>query len=95
MTDVALLLLRLMFQMKMQRKGRGVTLSQLTELYRGTKNKQYTKFLDTGKIMGYGDGSKYRRADIDRITRAMIFEGIFQEVPETNGSGFNSDFLHG
>jgi len=93
LTDVAKTFLYLFADLLTQKNGRGATLGQVSELYRGTKAKSITKFLNINKIKGYGAGSKYKKIDIDRITHAMIFEGIFEEISETNGSGFNSDYL--
>ena len=68
-------------------------MAQISELYRGSKNKQLTKFLNLDNLSAYGSGKKYKKGDIDRIMHALVFEGILQEVSQENASGFNSDYL--
>jgi superfamily II DNA helicase RecQ len=66
---------------------------QLTEVFRGTKSKAATKFLQVGRLKKYGAGSKYTKADLDRITHAMVYENILLESSEQNGGGFSSDYV--
>jgi len=40
-----------------------------------------------------GSGKKYKKADVDRIMHALVFEGVLQEISQENGSGFSSDYL--
>jgi hypothetical protein len=77
-----------------QMKGRGVTMAQLSELYRGSKNKSLTMCIDLGKLRNFGGGSKFSKADMDRIMHSLIFEGVLEEKSGVNASGFNSDFVH-
>ena len=93
LTHTAQIILRLLADVTSLRKGRGVTLAQLSDLFRGSKNKSLTKFIKIDKLSGYGVGSKYKKSDLDRIMHALIFEGILIEIPEMNAGGFNSDYL--
>jgi hypothetical protein len=94
LTQVAQTLLRLLADVSSQTKGRGVTLVRLGELYRGSKSQPTTKFLNTAKLTGYAAGSKYKKPEIDRILRGMIYERILSETCEQNVGGFNSDYVH-
>jgi superfamily II DNA helicase RecQ len=71
----------------------GVTLLQITELYRGSKVKSVTKFLKINQLRGYGNGSKYKKHDIDRIAHAMIYEHILIEESVQNKIGYSSDYV--
>lgn len=93
LTDDALALLQLLQSMLNQRGGRGVTLLQVTELFRGSKSKTATKFLDLSKLQAVGAGKKYPKKDIDRIAHAMIYEKILVEEQVQNAGGFNSDYV--
>jgi len=94
LTDVALSILQLYSEVSTQKKGRGITLTQLTDLFKGSKSKSSTKFLDLKKLEGYGKGSKYNRSELDRIMHGLIFDGILLEISQEAGSGFNADYLH-
>lgn len=94
LTQDALTMLQLLQGMSTQRSGRGVTLLQLTELFRGSKSKTATKFLDVSKLQGVGAGKKYQKNDIDRISHAMIYEKILVEEQIQNAGGFNSDYVN-
>lgn len=72
---------------------RGVTMLQLSELYRGSKNKTITKNYQINGIKGFGAGSKYKKQDVERITHAMIFERILVENSVENKGGFTSDYV--
>jgi bloom syndrome protein len=92
-TGVARTLLGLLTDFQNKRNGRGVTLVQVSELYRGAKTKSLIGNLDTGRIKGYGAGSKFKKYDIDRIMHAMVFERLLvEESTETNG-GFAVDYV--
>ena len=93
LTVDAKVVLELLQSLLSQKNGRGATLGQVSELWRGSKSKTVTKFLNTDKIVGYGKGSGYKKADLDRILHAMVFEGVIQEISEETGSGFNADYL--
>lgn len=94
LTEEALAMLQLLTEMTQQRGTRGgVTLLQLTELFRGSKSKSATKFLDISRLNHFGVGKKYQKKDIDRISHAMVYEKILLESSEQNGSGFNSDYV--
>lgn len=94
LTDLAKTVLRLLSSMSTQRRGAGVTLTQLSELFRGSKSKSATKFLDISRLDGYGAGSKYKKPDIDRIMHSLVFERILTETSEQNKGGFTSDYVH-
>lgn len=94
LTMEAQTILQLFDSLLVQKNGRGATLAQVTELYRGSKSKSATKFIDVKKIHGYGSGSKYSKTDVDRIMHAMIFDRILEEISEVNSRGFSSDFLY-
>ncbi len=72
---------------------RGVTMVQLSELYRGSKSKAITKSYQVNSIQGFGAGSKFKKYDIDRITHAMIFERILVENSVENKVGFSTDYV--
>jgi bloom syndrome protein len=93
LSSVAIDILTLLAEISNQRNGRGVTMVQLTEVFRGTKSKGATKFLQVGLLKKYGAGSKYSKADLDRITHAMVYEMILLESSEQNGGGFSSDYV--
>eukprot|EP00980_Cylindrotheca_fusiformis_P018945 scaffold6331_cov195-Cylindrotheca_fusiformis.AAC.9 len=96
MTSVAKILLGLQTDYQNQRNGRNVTMLQVSELYRGSKAKSVISNINTGRLKGYGAGSKFKKYEIDRITHAMIFDRLFvEESVETNG-GFTADYVqHG
>ena len=94
LTNEARSILQLLDDLLVQKNGRGATMAQVTELYRGSKSKSATKYIDVKKIPSYGAGSKFSKPDTDRIMHTMVFDSILQEISEVNGSGFNSDFLH-
>jgi bloom syndrome protein len=96
LTDDALAMLQLLQSMLKQRGGhgvRGVTLLQLTELFRGSKSKSATKSLDVSKLLYVGAGKKYQKKEIDRIAHAMIYEKMLVEEQFQNAVGFNSDYV--
>ena len=97
MTEVAQSLLRLLASIQAQRRnGHGVTLLQLTELFRGSKSKATTKFLNTSRLNGYNDAARFKlkkKQDIDRVVHAMIFERVIVEESEQNNQGFSSDYV--
>jgi superfamily II DNA helicase RecQ len=93
LTGVAQTILRLLSAIADQKNGRGVTLLQLSELFRGSKSKSATKFLDLSKLSGYQAGKEYNKTDLDRVMHALVYSGILEEVSETNGVGFNSDYV--
>ncbi|KAL7532408.1 hypothetical protein ACHAXR_004611 [Thalassiosira sp. AJA248-18] len=93
MTAVAREILGLLSCVETQKNGRGVTLLALSELWRGTKAKSHTKFLNTATLTGYGNGSKYTKHEIDSIAHAMVFENILDEIPEATGAGFSADYV--
>ena len=93
MTSEAREVIALLDSLSHQRNGRGVTLVQLTELWRGSKSKQHTKFLNTSTLVNYGAGTKYRKDDVDRIAHSMVFESILEEIAESNTAGFACDYV--
>lgn len=93
LTSDGQVILQLLQELLSMKNGRGVSMSQVSELYRGSKAKSVIKFLHVDKLNGYGAGKKYKKADIDRIMHALIFEGVLQEISQENASGFQSDYL--
>ena len=99
LTEVAKVMLTLLaaIQSHKRRSGLGATLLQLTELFRGSKTKAITKSLPNYlRLPGYGHAARYnlkKKADIDRIAHAMIFERILVEVSEQNKQGYSSDYV--
>lgn len=93
MTSEAREILGLLSSLETQKNGRGITLVMLSELWRGTKAKSHTKFLNTDTLVGYAKGSKRTKQEIDAIAHAMVFEGIIEEIPETTGAGFAADYV--
>lgn len=94
LTNDAKIILQLLEDLLIQKNGRGATLAQVTELFKGSKSKSATKFIDVKKISSYGAGSKYSKPDIDRIMHALVFDRILEEISEVNARGFSSDFVH-
>eukprot|EP00804_Cyclotella_cryptica_P004283 CCRYP_013482-RD/>CCRYP_013482-RD protein AED:0.03 eAED:0.03 QI:147/1/1/1/1/1/5/481/1228 len=93
MSRVAREILELLNDIISQKRGRGVTLHQLSELWRGTKSKSHTKFLIVESLNGYGKGSKYSKSDVDSIVHAMVFEKIIEETSEETNAGFAADYV--
>jgi superfamily II DNA helicase RecQ len=93
-TNVAKELLELLADISKQKRGTGVTMLQLGDLYRGSKSQTVTKFLDTGKLRFYGSGSQYKKPDIDRILHSLVFERVFEESADQNKGGFTVDYIH-
>jgi len=73
---------------------RGVTMLQLSELYRGSKSKSITKNYQTNRIKCFGAGSKFKKQDVERIMHTMIFERILVENSVENKGGFTSDYVN-
>jgi len=96
MSAAARELLGLLSSLEMQKRGRGVTLLMLSELWRGTKAKSHTQFLDLSALTGYGKGITYTKPEIDTIARAMVFDKVLEEIPVATASGFSADYVqHG
>lgn len=93
LTNEALQILELLQDMTKQRNGRGITLVQLTQLFRGSKSKAATKFLKVDKLRGFGAGKWLQKRDLDRMVHALIYEKILVEMSEQNVSGFSSDYI--
>jgi len=93
LTSVARDLLDLLTDVSKQKRGKGVTMLQLTELYRGSKSQSATKSLETKRLRNYGKGKKYSKSEIDRIAHALVFERILVESSVENQSGFASDYV--
>jgi bloom syndrome protein len=93
LTNVAKDILQLLSDISAQRNGRGTTLTQLAELYRGTKSKSTTQFLNLKTLKGYGTGKTYKKNELDRIMHAMVLARIITEVSEQNARGYNSDYV--
>mmetsp|Transcript_9010 Transcript_9010/g.21950 ORF Transcript_9010/g.21950 Transcript_9010/m.21950 type:complete len:1376 (+) Transcript_9010:166-4293(+) len=93
MTAVARDILGLLSCLETQKNGRGVTLLALSELWKGTKAKNHTKFLRTELLTGYGKGSDYTKHEVDSIAHAMVFENILEETASDTVSGFTADYV--
>jgi bloom syndrome protein len=94
-TAVAKDILELLTDLSKQKKN-GVTLNQLTEVYRGSKSQQVVKFLDTNRLKSYGAGKAYKKYDLDRVVHTMIFDRVLVEASVQNQQGFASDYVqHG
>ena len=93
MSVVATSILGLLSDLQKQRRN-GVTLTQLSELFRGSKSKSATKFIDLSKVKGYGGGKNLKRHEIDRIVHTLIFERILVESSVQNNQGFASDYVN-
>jgi len=93
LTSVACQMLQLLQDISSQKNGRGVTMVQLTEIYKGSKSKSATKFLNVERLTGCGKGRAYSKSDLDRIAHAMIFDKILLETPEQNGGGYTADYI--
>lgn len=93
LTSVAQTILRLFTDATQQKRGTRLTLVQLIDLFRGSKSQSATKFLDTGRLQGYGAGSKYKKHEVDRMAHSMVFDRIIVEKSVENKSGFNSDYV--
>jgi bloom syndrome protein len=75
------------------RKGGGITMHQLSELFRGSKAKAITKNFNVNGLRGYCAGSKYKKYDVDRITHEMVFENILTETSTESNIGFLVDYV--
>lgn len=93
LTAVAREILGLLSCLETQKNGRGITLVSLAELWRGTKAKNHTKFLQLSNLTGYGGGKNYSKHEVDTITHAMVFENILEEISSDTGSGFAADYV--
>jgi bloom syndrome protein len=93
-SDTANELLELLTEVSRQKRGAGVTMAQLSDLYRGSKSQAATRFLDTSKLRHYGRGSQYKKPDLDRILHSLVFERIFEEVTDQSKSGYPVDYIH-
>ena len=93
LTAVAREFMTLLQCVDVQKNGRGVTLHSLTELWRGTKAKAQTKFLNLDTLTGYGNGSKFSKSEADSIAHALVYEKVLEEVSVANTQGFNSEYV--
>ena len=92
MTSVAKDLLQLLADLQLQKKN-GVTMNQLTEIYRGSKSQQVLKFFNTSRLKGYGQGKSFKKHELDRVVHSMIFERVIVETSVQNQQGFSSDYV--
>jgi bloom syndrome protein len=93
MSNAAREILQLLESVMSEKRGKSVTLHQLSELWRGTKCKAHTKFLNIDKLNGYGKGSKFNKNDVYTIVHAMVFEKIIEETSEETNAGFAADYV--
>ena len=50
--------------------------------------------MQTSKLTGYGGGSKFTKADVDRIMHALVFENVLEESSQQAGaSGYAADYV--
>jgi bloom syndrome protein len=90
LTATAQEILRLMDSMA---KIKRITMKQLTDLYRGSKCQSSTKGFDTGRLNGFGKGSKWKKFELDKIVHTMVCDHIVVETSIQNQSGFNMDYI--
>lgn len=94
MTAEALAIINLFNNVCQQsRRTGGVTMLQLSELYRGSKSQSIARNFKTAGLVGYGAGSKYKKMDVERIMHSMIFERLLTESSVENNGGFLSDYI--
>jgi bloom syndrome protein len=93
LTNEAKVTIQLLGDVSNQKRGNGVTLVQLMELFRGTKSQSSTRWINIASLRGYGVGSKYKKHEVDRIFHAMVFDRLLQESSEQNKGGFTSDYV--
>jgi len=96
LSQEAKVILELFDHVSRQRSGfGGVTLVQLSELYRGSKSKSATNGLrSTHDLPGFGKGSIFKKHEIDRIMHALIFERILEETSHDTNKGFSVDYVN-
>jgi superfamily II DNA helicase RecQ len=75
------------------RRAGGVTMLQLSELYRGSKSQSILRNFKTAGLIGYGAGARYKKFDVERIMHSMIFERLLTESSVENNGGFLSDYV--
>ena len=85
-------ILQLLDDTKQQAKGGQTTMSQIVQLYRGSKTKSL-QYFDVSKLSGYGAGKKHSKGDCDRIMHAMLFQHILKEEARENAGGFSTEYL--
>ena len=94
MTEAAKKIINLLEEaIKDRRKLGGVTMLQLTELFRGSKSKAATKSFNISRLRGYGSGSNFKKHEIERITHTMIFQRLLTEQSTENNGGYLSDYV--
>jgi len=93
MSNDARTILILLQSLEGQRNGYGITLTLLSELWRGTKAVSMTRFITLSTLVGYGNGSKYVKKETDRIAHTLVLEGILRETSEVNGSGYPATYV--
>jgi superfamily II DNA helicase RecQ len=94
MTTEALAIINLFNNVCQQsRRTGGVTMLQLSELYRGSKSQSISRNFKTAGLVGYGAGSKFKKTDVERILHSMIFERLLTESSVENNGGFHSDYI--
>uniref|UniRef100_A0A7S2YF56 DNA 3'-5' helicase n=1 Tax=Entomoneis paludosa TaxID=265537 RepID=A0A7S2YF56_9STRA len=91
-TTIATQILDLLTDIQRQKRN-GVTLNQLSELFRGSKSQSVTKFINVSQLKGYGAGKNFKKFDLERITHTLIFERIIVEYSVQNKQGFASDYV--
>lgn len=94
MTQEGRAILNLLNAVSLRRSSGGVTIKQLSDLYRGSKSQSLAKsFGNLSGLEGYGSGSKYKIYDIERIMHAMILKKLLVEMSVANQSGFAADYI--
>jgi superfamily II DNA helicase RecQ len=97
MTNEARTILNLFVEVARLRSFGGITLFQLSELYKGSKSKSSLKGFekcDLNRVKGYGDGNAFKKHELDRIMHAMIFERLLLESGVDTKGGFSIDYVN-
>ncbi len=97
-TEEARTILDLFTDASQKRRGfGGLTMSQLSELYRGSKSKAATKGYDNPRALrGFEKGAKFKKHEVDRLMHAMIFDRLLVEESVDTKGGFAVDYVsHG
>ena len=93
MTAEAREILGLLSCLERQKNGRGVTLLQLSELWRGSKTKAHTKFLHLDSLTGYAAGSRYSKHEVDSISHKLVFDKVLEEISSASALGYSADYV--
>lgn len=81
-TDAAQAMLRILQQVT----GQDVTLNQLVDIFKGSKNRHIVE-CEFDKLPTYGTGFKYTRHDAERLAHMLVLEGVLKENPQETQHG--------